>query len=177
MKNPAIAPLYYAAILKAINTTFAAANINALIDNALGSYVSDSVRQTMKTFVVNRIANVLTQIRQALTATNVDGQNGYPRTTSATTTLSGVSNAAKTATVLVNGVPATWTAWQASWTASNVALRPGINRVLVQSLDSNGVEFERTYIDIWTTPARPPTFPAHCQPAPRIGPLPPGRIA
>ncbi len=150
LKNPAIAPLYYAAILNQINTTFAAANINALIDNVLGSYVSDSVRQTMKTFVVNRIANVLTQIPQALTATStLTAQNGYPRTTSATTTLSGGSNAAKTATVLVNGVPATWTAWQATWSASNVALRPGINRVLVQSLDSGGVEFERTYIDIW----------------------------
>jgi hypothetical protein len=104
----------------------------------------------MKTFVANRIANVLTQNPQTLTATStLTAQNGYPRTTSATTTLSGVSNAAKTATVLVSGVPATWTAWQASWTASNVALRPGINRVLVQSLDSNGVEFERTYIDIW----------------------------
>ena len=51
--------------------------------------------------------------------------------------------------MLVNGVAATWTAWQATWSASSVALNPGINRVLIQALDGTGAEIERTYIDIW----------------------------
>ena len=55
----------------------------------------------------------------------------------------------KTRTVLVNGNPAAWIAWTGAWSANSVSLRPGINRVLVQALDQNGVEFERAYSDIW----------------------------
>src|SRR6185369_8428206 len=51
--------------------------------------------------------------------------------------------------VLVNGSPATWVAWQASWTAPSVALSPGLNRVLVQSVDAGGTELARAYTDIW----------------------------
>ncbi len=150
LKNPAIAPRYYDAILNQINTTFAPANIEPLIDNVLGSYVDGSTRQTMKSFVTNRINNVLSQIPQHTTAAStLTQQNGYYHTTGTTVNLTGTSHAVKTASVLVNGVAATWTPWQAAWSATNVALRPGINRVLVQSLDKNGVEFDRTYIDIW----------------------------
>jgi hypothetical protein len=150
LKNPTFAPQYFAAILNQINTTFAPANIEPLIDNILGGYTTAAVRQTMKTFVTNRMANVRTQIPLKATATSaLTVQNGYPRTIGTTANLSGLSNAIKTRSVLVNGVAATWSAWQAQWTATNVALQPGINRILVQSLDENGVEFDRTYIDIW----------------------------
>ena len=58
-------------------------------------------------------------------------------------TLAGKANAIRTRSVLVNGVPATWTAWQATWNAASVALQPGINKVLIQSIDINNLEFER----------------------------------
>ena len=38
-----------------------------------------------------------------------------------------------TRNVLVNGSPATYVAWQGTWTAGPVALSPGINTILVQS--------------------------------------------
>ena len=36
-----------------------------------------------------------------------------------------------------------------AWSANSVPLTPGLNRVLVQALDANDVEFERAYSDIW----------------------------
>src|SRR6185369_10250327 len=65
-----------------------------------------------------------------------------------TATLFGSANAIDTRKVLVNGAAATWSAWEARWTNA-VALRPGINRVVVQSLDANEVEFARATVDIW----------------------------
>jgi hypothetical protein len=50
--------------------------------------------------------------------------------------------------VRVNGQRANWSAWEARWT-NTVTLQPGINRVFVQSLNSNNVEFASTTVDIW----------------------------
>ncbi len=75
--------------------------------------------------------------------------NGYFSSLTNSVELSGKADAIDTRKVLVNGVQATWTAWQASWTATNVSLRPGVNRILVQSLDSVDNELERTYIDVF----------------------------
>ncbi len=150
LKFPDIVPRYYAALLEQIDTTFAAENIDALIDNAVGSFVDESTREEMKTWVADRVEAVLAQIPQQLSVTSALGtSNGYYYTTSGTTSLTGYSHAADTRSVLVGGVAATWSAWEATWTATGVALRPGINRVLVQSLDADGVEFERTCIDVW----------------------------
>ncbi len=150
LKDQAFAPQYFAQIKDLIGTTFAAASFDALLDNTLSSYVPQSVIDSMKTFAASRVANVLTQIPSTLTATSALAlQNGYPRTTTATTALSGAADATTTRTVLVNGVVAIWTAWTGAWSAASVPLNPGINRVLVQSLDGNGQETARTYIDIW----------------------------
>ena len=54
-------------------------------------------------------------------------QNGYPRTTTGTTALDGVAEPAATASVLVAGVPASWNVAAGTWTATGVALFPGIN--------------------------------------------------
>jgi uncharacterized repeat protein (TIGR01451 family) len=104
----------------------------------------------MKSFSVARNAGVLAQIPLAITITHsLPLQGGYPRTTVGSAALSGFANAVETRSVLVNGAPATWSAWEARWTATASSLQPGINRVLVQSLDANGREFERRTLDIW----------------------------
>jgi hypothetical protein len=150
LENPAFAPLYYAQIKDLIDTTFSATNIGAILDNTLSGYVPQSAIDGMKTFAAGRVANVLTQIPQTLTATSASTvQNGYPRTTTSTTSLTGKADAIRTRSILVDGQPAAWTAYQASWSAPSVSLRKGINRVLIQALDENGQEFQRTYIDIW----------------------------
>jgi len=153
LKNPAIAPRYYATLKNLIDTVFSPSQINPLLDRVLGGWVPADIIQSMKDFVVHRIndtGGVLSQIPLALSVTTtLTQQNGYYHTTSSTTSLSGKANAVDARSVLVNGVAATWTAWQASWSASSIALNPGINRVLVQALDGGGNEINRAYIDIW----------------------------
>jgi hypothetical protein len=62
--------------------------------------------------------------------------------------------------VKVNGVAAVYTPWQVTtvspfatsigdWQASNVALRPGLNRLLIQAFDETNAEIERTFFDVW----------------------------
>ena len=87
--------------------------------------------------------------RRLTVTTSLTQQNGYYRTTSSTTSLSGKANAIDTRSVLVNGVAATWTQWSASWSLSTVALNPGINRIVIQALDGAGKEVERIAIDVW----------------------------
>jgi hypothetical protein len=50
---------------------------------------------------------------------------------------------------------ASWSAWDGRWTNSNVTLRPGLNRILIQALDASGNEFERSSLDIWYENGRP----------------------
>ncbi len=150
LKRQEFAPLYFRALTNLVATTFTPANVSATLDQHLGSWVNAAVIAAMKSFSVARNAGVLAQIPLALTISNaLPVQGGYPRTTVNSVALSGLANAVETRSVLVNGNPATWTAWQARWTATATALQPGINRVLVQSLDANGREFERGYIDVW----------------------------
>lgn len=150
LKSPLFAPRYYAQLTDLINTTFSPAQIGATLDNALRDYVPQSVIDTMKTFAANRVAGALAQIPRTLTATtSLIVQNGYPRTTGTTAALSGAADVLGTNSVSVNGVQATYVPWQGTWSAPNVPLNPGINRVLVRSFNSIGKELQRTYVDIW----------------------------
>jgi len=76
-------------------------------------------------------------------------QNGYARTTSPTVNLEVTSSIPSTESVLVSGLAATWSSVSSSWAATDVALLPGINRVVVQSMDSGGKELDRSSVDIW----------------------------
>ncbi|MBE3123341.1 MAG: CotH kinase family protein, partial [Planctomycetes bacterium] len=150
LKSQDFAPLYYAAFKEQIETTFSAAVINPLLDEVLGGWIPNNVIQSMKDYAANRAAYVLSQIPLTLTAASaLTQQSNYPRSTTATTTVTGTANAIDTRRILVNGVEATYTAWTGAWSATNVTLRPGINRVLVQALGVGNVEVGRTFIDIW----------------------------
>jgi hypothetical protein len=132
------------------DTTFAPASINPLLDRSLGGWVPPAYIQSMKDAAATRRTNVLSQIPLTLTVqSSLTTNSGFLRTTSAVTALSGKANAIDTRSVLVNGNAASYIPWQASWSAPTVTLRPGINRVLIQSLNSNSVVFAETNIDIW----------------------------
>jgi len=75
--------------------------------------------------------------------------NGFPRTTAAFANLTGRVNAIDTRFVRVNGTLASMSAWQGAWGITNLALRAGINRVLVQAFGVVSNEIGRTTIDIW----------------------------
>lgn len=150
MKTPDFAPIYYRWLKTLAETTFSPAQMNPLLDQLLKGYVPQATIDTMKAFNASHMSYVLSQIPLALTAqSSLTVTGGYPRSTTATTALFGSANAIDTRNVLVNGAPATYVAWQGTWTANNIALVPGINRIVVQSLDSHGAEFARTNIDIW----------------------------
>jgi hypothetical protein len=150
MKHPDFAPRYYAALKSLLDGTFKPANFNALVDQTLGGLVDPPVIDSMKSFNAARHAHVTAQVPLTISLTTAPAAtSGYPRSTSATTTLGGKANAITTRSVKVNGVPATWNAQTAGWSASGVALQPGINRVLIQAFDGDGRETESSRFDVW----------------------------
>lgn len=150
LKNPQIAPRYFAQLRAQANTTFSPEQIDPLLDHVLGGWVDASYIKAMQEFVAARRVQVLAQIPQMLTATNsLEMSNGYARTTDTTTALGGNADAIKTRSVLVNGMAVNWSAWQAAWSAPKVALQPGLNYLLVQALDENQVEIDRAALVVW----------------------------
>ena len=66
--------------------------------------------------------------------------------------LFGTANAVTTRSVLVNGHPAEWSQQEGTWSIKYVDLYPGVNRIIVKTLDGQngtGNELEHEYIDIW----------------------------
>jgi hypothetical protein len=150
MQTPAFAPSYYRWLKTYADTAFSPAQMNPLLDQLLNSFVPQGTIDTMKAFNAAQVSYVLSQIPLALAVSNsLTVQSGYPRTTTSFVTLTGTANVIDTRSVLVNGSPAIWVAWQGTWTAANAPLTPGINRLLVQSLDTNGVVFAQTNVDVW----------------------------
>ncbi len=150
MKHPEFAPVYFATLKRMIDGPFSPAQFNALADEVLGGLVNASAITPMKNFNAQRTAWIATQIPLALSVTTAPAVvNGYPQSTTATATLGGRANALTTRVVRVNGVDATWTAWKAAWTAPEVALTPGLNRVLIQAFDAAGAETDRLSHDVW----------------------------
>jgi len=150
MKTPEFAPIYYRTLKEFAEGAFAPAQMNPLLDQILGGFVSQSAMDNLKAFNASHSAYVLSQIPLALTVSNsLTINSGFPYTTTPTVALSGAGNAIDTRSVLVNGSTANWTAWQGTWSIGSVAVKPGINRVLVQAFNSNAVEIARTNVDIW----------------------------
>ena len=150
LKDPAIAPRYYAILKRQADTTFAAATVNPLLDEVLGGWVPDSYIKSMKEFVAIRRTNVLAQIATGVAVrSDLPVVSGYPRTSSASAALTGSADAIRTRTVLVAGRPANWVPWQATWSVSEVPLNPGLNRVVVRALDENANEVDRAIMTIW----------------------------
>lgn len=160
MKHPQFAPIYYGELKRLCDTVFSPAQMNPTLDQWLGNWVPTATINNMKTFNLNRWVYVVSQIPLKLTAnTGLTSNGGYLYTTSPTVALNGQANAVDTRSVAVNGQPAAWTAWQATW-ASTITLNPGVNRVVVQAFNTNGVEFDRQTLDIWYNRGAETTVPA-----------------
>ncbi len=116
LTHPDVLPLYHAQFLDLIDTVFSPQQFDPLVDQVLGDSVPEQTRTRIKQFVAQRSAAVLAQIPRQLTITStLPVANGYARTTETTFTLSGTADAAKTRSVLVNGVPAAWSAQDGTW--------------------------------------------------------------
>jgi hypothetical protein len=150
MKTPEFAPVYFRWLKTYADTTFSPAQMNPLLDQLLKDYVPDATIATIKAFNTAQANWVLSQIPLALTvSSSLTPSNGYPHTTTASTALRGTANAIDTRAIIVAGVTSSWTAWQGTWTNNNVALNPGLNRILIQALGVGGTEIARTNFDVW----------------------------
>ncbi len=154
MKHPSFAPLFFAELKRLCDTTFHPGTLRPLMDQHVGANVwglgpDATTVSDMKSWAESRRQVVLSQIPLTLTVgSNLSTVSNYLHATSPNVTLFGSSHAVDTRSVLVGGVASTWSAWEARWT-NTVTLQPGINRVLVQSMNSNNVEFARASVDIW----------------------------
>ncbi len=121
------------------------------MDQTLRGLVPDSTLTNLKTFAAERSAYVRSQIPLTITITNssLSFANGLYHTTSPTVSLQGTANVIDTREVQANGTEAVWTAWTGTWTVSGISLRPGVNRVVVQSLNEAGSVFERAGVEVW----------------------------
>ncbi len=154
LEYPQYTARYFKYLKEYSDTTFAAENIDPLLENLLGGYVPQSQIDAMKQFVVKRKNNVLEQIPQTFSiSSDLTITNGWPTTTSATTELHGTANVLETQSVCVNGQLANWTILNGTWTtAQAVSLNPGLNRITVETYstsDGSGEALKMEYFDIY----------------------------
>jgi hypothetical protein len=149
--RPEVIPLYYQTMLDLIDGFFNGQTLDPLFDQVVGGFTPADRLTAMKQFVRNRTAAVLTQIPQKITVDNAPALGtGYLSSTSSMVALSGKAHAGKTRSVLVNGRSAAWSPIDASWSASGVPVNPGVTRVVIQALDADGKEIDRSSVDVWS---------------------------
>lgn len=151
LQHPEFVPTYYAQLYELATTVFSTNEIHPAFDYYLGNVVDTTTLNRMKTWTAQRVANVLSQINLNLTVTNLGGltsNQGYLYTTSSSLTLGGMANVIHTRRVRLNDSVANWVAWSGQWQGT-VNLQPGINNVLIQCVDSNGVVFAQTNLTVW----------------------------
>jgi hypothetical protein len=153
MKHPDFTPIYYRTLKLLADTAFAPEQLNPFLDELLGGagYVPTTTIDAVKAWAAQRHTNVLSQIPLALTISPpaLNQQGGYFFTSQPTLDLSGQANGLETRAVRVNGVAATWEAWQRTWSIAGLPLRPGLNRVVVQALDFGGRRIDSQALDVW----------------------------
>ena len=107
--------------------------------------MAESTINTMVGYIQGRSDYIRSQIPQALTANStLPRVSGYRQSTDGLSgRITGQTHAVLTRRVLVGGVEASWDQRARQWSISDLPLQPGINRILVQSLGENDVEFEQ----------------------------------
>lgn len=180
LKHPEFAPEYHRQLRLLSEGFFDPARFDAFLDGwALqmhGMPGLDELLHNLKAYNASRVAFIRSQLPTTLAVANLPALNsGFPRSTTETTTLGGTADASRTASILVNGHPATYSAWEGTWAASAIALHPGINRILVQALAPDGSELDRQVVDVWfddgSTTSRGGSLAASTTWSPSAGPF------
>ncbi|MBL9136732.1 MAG: lamin tail domain-containing protein [Verrucomicrobiales bacterium] len=167
LSHPKFAPSYFAELQRLLATLLSPARIGAVADQWLGGMVETSQLGDMKRYASRRAAEIEAQIPLRLSIHHDLGLPPPPsaaampssnllQTTRSTLALWGSANALRTRSVRINGTEARWSAWEASWSHATIALRPGINRLLVQTFDEAGTLVDEAFTDVWRD-AGPPT--------------------
>lgn len=154
VKTPEFAAEYFRQLQELSTGFFAPAQFDAFIDQWRGQLEStpaiEQLVRNLKAYNASRVAIVRALIPSELTVVSpLPVVSGYPHATTATTSLSGTADAAQTAVVRVNGINATYTAWQGHWTNAAVSLHPGVNRILVEAFNAGGTLIGNRTVDVW----------------------------
>jgi hypothetical protein len=166
-RHPTLGPRYFAKLQQLLSGPLSVASFNALADQVLTGLVAPARITERKAWYAARHAHVSGLVHTRLGVTSgpaVHAASGYPMSRTATCSLVGKSDPARTRSVKVNGVAATYVPWKVAsatvssnsytvaigeWSLADVALQPGMNRVLLQALDAAGLEIDRTYYEVW----------------------------
>ncbi|MBL9202998.1 MAG: lamin tail domain-containing protein [Opitutaceae bacterium] len=167
LRHPAFGPRYFAKLQQLLSGPLSIANFNALADQVLSGVVDASRIARRKAWYASRHAFVSDLVGVRLGVASgpaVDVASGYPRTTGARCNLTGTSDPARTQSVKVNGIAASYVPWRVAsataasntytvaigeWSLTDVPLQPGVNRLLIQAFDAAGNEIERTHHEVW----------------------------
>lgn len=152
--HPDIERRYLAATQSLLDTFFRADLLDPLVDQVLDGWVGEETIAAMKDFIVRRRSGVLTQIEQELSAEPLlEHRQGYWWTETDTVSLTGTFPAALAGSVWVNGsAEADLNVRQGTWSAEGVALRPGLNSLLIEACRDRGTRgplIASVMVEVW----------------------------
>ncbi|MCC7373264.1 MAG: lamin tail domain-containing protein [Verrucomicrobiales bacterium] len=160
LKHPEFAPLYFHELDRLTRGPCSPEQIEAVARYWLDGFTDPAVACDMAQYARLRGDAIQSQIPRQLTLVHgLPIVAGYPRTADATVALGGSANAITTRSVRLNGSAAAWIAWQGRWTNAAVALRPGLNRIILQALDATGNVTDELAQDLWYETEAAPTSP------------------
>jgi len=160
LRHNAFAPIFVQAIEDLATNEFSPQRmgevIDAMPDQAFGvqegSDLWPETKQQYKNWIANRVAFVLNETWDALTldgAPEIRYEDPNP-----VIHLTGRLPQAGTHNLTVNGMRATYSVFEATWSA-DLALAPGVNPVLVQAWDRSGNEKARVEATVFYNPPGP----------------------
>jgi len=150
LTDPAIAPRYLAEVRRLMDEALSPEQVGALIEQWLGDFVPAATRRAMLEAYRARVAFIKAQLPLDLSLTaDLPEVEGLQVTSNAVVTLRGVADPARTVAVRVSGQPAAWDPLTGAWRVEDFALLPGVNRLLVQALDTAGGVVSETVARVW----------------------------
>ncbi|SVB32246.1 uncharacterized protein METZ01_LOCUS185100, partial [marine metagenome] len=150
LKHPAFVPRYFAELQRQAETIFSGDKFPAFVEQVMGGRADESEIERLNRFVAARREFILSEIPHALTlSTDLPLKQGHRISETALVALEGRANAMATRSVTINGIPANWSAWEASWKADAFELQPGLNHLSVRAFDASHAELDRLEFTVW----------------------------
>ncbi|MDP7049102.1 MAG: lamin tail domain-containing protein [Verrucomicrobiota bacterium] len=150
LKHPAFVPRYFAELQRQAETVFSEAQFPAFVKHVLGGRANESEIERLNAFVADRREFILSQIPRVLTlSTSLPLKQGHRVSQTPQITLEGRANAIATRSMMINGAPVNWSAWEATWRADDFELQPGLNQLRVQAFDADHAEVDRLEFTVW----------------------------
>ena len=153
-KNPRFLRLYTDSIIRLTETTYRPEIIHRLIDEQWAGWIPDEAKENVKAFVVDRIANVLSQIQSStVVASTLEQEGEFYKASSATFALYGRFDHRTVVSVSVGGEePKTFKdtgMWIMPPDRLKKLVRPGMNQIPVVMLNAEGKVVEEELMRVW----------------------------